>query len=213
MKIPFLFLTLTLVFWIIGFGWYLSAGDKEILFFINHHYSFSLDVLHATFSFFGRGDTLFAIVLLSFIYKPLRHKIYLFYASLYGIIASLVVGSLKMYFDIDRPLLAYPNQVRKVLWLSQAFEYSFPSGHTFGAFSFFSFMMTAFGLQQKWLQCIVFILCLGCGISRIYLGQHVMSDVLFGAALGTLIGYIFGIFAQKSFVKHQIYLPIFNYPK
>jgi membrane-associated phospholipid phosphatase len=205
LKIPFLFLLLCTLIWWLGFAWWRLVGDKSILFTINHHYNNTLDIIFAFFSFWGRGDTILVICLFSFLIPYLRTKVYFFYLISYGLISSICTWQLKIYFNINRPLLQYPGQIHRVEWLSQAYTNSFPSGHTLGAFSFFSFVLMAFRIQNKWLQFIALFLSIQCGISRIYLGQHFMSDVLFGAALGLLIGSVIGFFAQIHFRKNNLY--------
>lgn len=64
--------------------------------------------------------------------------------------------------------------------------YSFPSGHTAAAFSLM--VMPLFLYPNKiWLQFSVFILALAIGISRIYLGQHFLQDVIAGADIGVAV--------------------------
>jgi membrane-associated phospholipid phosphatase len=66
-------------------------------------------------------------------------------------------------------------------------HFSFPSGHTMGAFGFF-LILNHFMPANKWyISLIFFLLACACAYSRIYLGQHFFSDVLAGSIIGVLI--------------------------
>ncbi|MES2213677.1 MAG: phosphatase PAP2 family protein [Patescibacteria group bacterium] len=110
------------------------------------------------------------------------------YAALF--ICSLLFGAcvvyiLKIYFGIARPL-------DSILY---AYGDSFPSWHATVSTIFFGMLMYIFDRYFRPHGRIIFnslcILCV-CGIafSRLYLGEHWLSDVLAGIALGSLISYI-----------------------
>ena len=61
---------------------------------------------------------------------------------------------------------------------------SFPSGHTLGAFSFFTLLTLLY--KHRVVQLFAFFLAALTGISRIYLGQHFLADLSLGALLGIL---------------------------
>lgn len=62
-------------------------------------------------------------------------------------------------------------------------SFSFPSGHACSSFA----SATALTLALKWRGAWSFILASLIAFSRVYVGVHYMSDVIFGAALGVLI--------------------------
>jgi undecaprenyl-diphosphatase len=65
-------------------------------------------------------------------------------------------------------------------------QFSFPSGHTITAFA----MMASVGAFYPSLYPLLLFLAVSIGISRIVLGMHFLSDVLAGAAIGSLLGYL-----------------------
>ncbi len=74
-------------------------------------------------------------------------------------------------------------------------KFSFPSGHTAGAFVLF-FCINSYLPSISWVFLIVAILI---GISRIYLGVHYFTDVLFGFILGFVSFEIGTAIVENSF--------------
>ena len=64
---------------------------------------------------------------------------------------------------------------------------SFPSGHTTAAFSVASVIATQYR-DTKWVPFAAYTVASMVGLSRIYDNQHWLSDVVAGAAIGTLVG-------------------------
>ena len=91
---------------------------------------------------------------------------------------------LKSAFRRPRPLFADP--------FAHGYGFSFPSGHSMG--SVIGFGMLAYVLVQVVhresariaIVVVAGLLCLGIGISRLYLGVHFPSDVLAGFAAGLM---------------------------
>ncbi len=64
---------------------------------------------------------------------------------------------------------------------------SFPSGHTTASFAVASVIATQFR-DSKWIPATAYSLATLAGLSRIYDNKHWLSDVVAGAAIGTLVG-------------------------
>ena len=67
--------------------------------------------------------------------------------------------------------------------------YSFPSGHTQTATTFWTSLIIIF--KKKWTYILGSIIILGVGISRLYLGVHWPVDVIFGWIFGIVFTVIF----------------------
>ena len=65
---------------------------------------------------------------------------------------------------------------------------SFPSGHTAAAFALF-FMMSLL-VKDKRLSLVFFLVATLVGFSRVYLLQHFLIDVYFGAMLGVVVAVV-----------------------
>lgn len=90
---------------------------------------------------------------------------------------------------ILKPLVARPRpyNVKAVqLLISPLSDYSFPSGHT-GA-SFAAAASLFFSKNCLWIPALVIAILMG--FSRLYLYAHYPSDVLAGALLGIMLGWL-----------------------
>jgi membrane-associated phospholipid phosphatase len=110
------------------------------------------------------------------------------------LIADVLGGTLKMLLGRQRPYVDINAPYNFQLWRGfKGHEYqSFPSGHTINAFAFASTLTRETQFWWPHAGFYVGTVFYGgaslMGLSRIYNNQHWASDVLAGAAIGTLIG-------------------------
>ena len=71
---------------------------------------------------------------------------------------------------------------------------SFPSGHTCAAFAFAAAIWVA--TPNKKIRAAALIVAALMGLSRLYVGVHVPSDVLAGVVIGSLCGLLGGLLAR-----------------
>ena len=112
-------------------------------------------------------------------------------------ISDFLGATLKELIARDRPCHVLSN-VKDIANCSNSF--SFPSNHAVNSFTF----ATIVTLAYKNLTFLLYVSALLIGYSRIYLGVHYPTDVLSGALLGILIGFL----GYKYF-----YLKILNFFK
>ena len=100
-----------------------------------------------------------------------------------------------------RPALFFSGSVELnfVQGIQTAYYHSFPSGHTAGAFALFT-MMAFFVKDKRWGALFIF-LSLMVGLSRMYLLQHFLVDVMAGSAIGVAVSIIFYL----TFVRSAYY--------
>jgi undecaprenyl-diphosphatase len=91
---------------------------------------------------------------------------------------------LKELFQRIRPCNALTDAITPVGCTG---SYSFPSNHALNNFAAATFYYRLYP-KLKWL---LFITATLVALSRVYLGLHYPSDILGGALLGTIIGYLF----------------------
>ncbi len=186
-----LFLLLFFICLVISSCLLFAFSDKQVFFTVNQHHTPFLDKLMTSLSAYGRGDTITIIFVLLLVFPLYRNKEYLFTTLSYGALVPVINHFSKDYFSKARPLGEFGlENVHTVPWLENLYFNSFPSGHTMGAFGFF-LLLNYFIPQKKWyIPVFFFLLAAGCGYSRIYLGQHFLSDVIAGGITGTLISLL-----------------------
>lgn len=193
-KIP-LFIILTIVFAIIGIGlhfFYFKIKASDVI-FVNSFHSPKLD------SFFyiitQSAESIFlpaVIILLSIFYKK-----ELWHIGVSQVLIIIVVNIIKTIVKSKRPIEYLKDNINihllQGLYINKL--YSFPSGHTAAAFTLACSLALVFP-KYKWLHIILFIWAALVGISRMYLVQHFLIDISFGAIFGTGISFIIFTFFQ-----------------
>ena len=109
---------------------------------------------------------------------------------------GLIVGNigLKNIFARPRPYTVNPDIVPSML-IDRLKSYSFPSGHTRCCFES---GMAMFLCDKRWGKA-AFVLGGFIGFSRMYLYMHYPADVLAGAFLGLLDGFVAFIIVDKVY--------------
>ncbi len=79
--------------------------------------------------------------------------------------------------------------------------YSFTSSHAANHFAAAVFMIGLFGGRIRWLRPIALSWAGLIAFSQVYVGVHYPGDVLFGAALGSLIGWWTYMTWQRWFIR------------
>jgi undecaprenyl-diphosphatase len=104
---------------------------------------------------------------------------------LIGLTLSFIIGSICL-----QPLLARPRpcwlETDIRLLIPKPADYSFPSGHTLSSFAAATILMR----WNRQAGRLAFLLASLIAFSRLYLFVHFPSDVLGGAVLGVLTGYL-----------------------
>ena len=82
---------------------------------------------------------------------------------------------------------------------------SFPSGHTNAAFAFA--VAVCMSAPKKWMKITAVCMAAVMGLSRLYVGVHFPSDVLAGAAIGSLCGLAGAWVVKKVWGRVSARLP------
>ncbi len=76
-------------------------------------------------------------------------------------------------------------------------DYGFVSAHAANTFGLAVYTTIFLGKKIKYLTPLMFIWTISISYSRIYLGVHYPGDVICGAILGAVCGYIFSLLCKK----------------
>ena len=165
----------------------LIQADQTLFLWINNTLNRSwLDTVMETATAFGNGFYLFplGLALMALFARKHFRRDFVLWAST-SFISFIIGTTLKHLVHRDRPLAALHNRIAAhsayvhVLGPS-LYANSFPSGHTFTAFSTASLFA---GLYPA-LSIPLYSLATLTGLSRIYVGAHFPLDVLGGAIIG-----------------------------
>ena len=157
--------------------------DQKILFFISNYRTPNLTSIFINITKFGSFLylSLLFILVAVFLWKRGEKKI-IWYLLIGNVGAAIILFSLKNFFSRIRPSV--------VSRLVEVGGFSYPSGHSFGATTFYLILMfISWRFVKPWrsrilFTLIFFIIILLISFSRIYLGVHYPSDVLSGFFLG-----------------------------
>lgn len=101
-----------------------------------------------------------------------------------------------------------PNNVKAfgelIRILQKPSNYSFFSGHASSSFSIVTFVVLMLRKFTKWVY-LIYLWPLIFAMSRIYLGVHYPSDIFVGALVGTVFGWTFYIFCNKTLNRKSLF--------
>lgn len=121
-----------------------------------------------------------------------------------GVLLLPVSFLLKDHFDTARPLTWFTELER---WdeivtvpgvILTSGNTSFPSGHTMSAFALYGLLALMLPVRHRRWGLLLALLAISVGVSRIFLVQHYLVDVMAGAAFGLLLSGLVWYFSQAK---------------
>ena len=162
--------------------------------------SFRNDYLDAFFLIITEmGDETFFLILAAVLYWTIDKK-FAYRLMMFFLFGAVVNGSLKFLTASPRPHVEFPEQVSLVGEGSGGT--SLPSGHAQNS------SILGLTLQEKakgklsFLSPLLMLMVFFVMLSRLYLGEHYLSDVLFGLAISYSL-YQFTNHLNKKIVNHR----------
>ncbi len=178
-------------------GEHVNEMDSAIIAWIQNMEHPILTQIAVGLSFIGSRDPviLLTIIVIVLSYRLLKHRMEI--VLLIGVVLGSSILNLLLKLGFQR---ARPDLHRLV----EITGYSFPSGHSMAAFSFYGVL--AYLLWRhipsntgRWMLVIIAtVMILSIGISRIYLGVHYPSDILGGyLAACTWLALLVGSYERR----------------
>lgn len=168
---------------------YLPYGDEILAF-----NGLRQEPLNSAFWFATHLGEAYAYVVAGVALVLLRKYRFVALVTLTGLLMLPLSFVLKDQFGIMRPLTWFSqvdrwHEVVTVPGVTLASGYtSFPSGHTMSAFALYSLLTLMLGWKHRRWGLAFALLAVAVGVSRIFLVQHYLADVLGGTVLGLLFG-------------------------
>lgn len=186
LKENIVFLTLSAFSATVALYYVAFAPKGAMVLFLNHIATQALDGFFISISHSALGISLLLLSLILVIHK-MRSAAAAITALAFAGSVSFVLKQF-VFSGMLRPICFFEGTD---LYLIEGFDYccinSFPSGHTMSAFAFATIISVISG--NKSVQSVMFFYALLVGISRMYLLQHFLEDVVAGAAIGIFCGH------------------------
>jgi|KBSMisStandDraft_5_1062788.scaffolds.fasta_scaffold00598_9 membrane-associated phospholipid phosphatase len=163
----------------------INVPKVETLLWINGHHNAFLDQFFKYFTHLGDGLFYIALIVVLFWWnRNAGWKALAAYA-----LTSIVAQVMKNYFFGDalrpRAILNDDSKLHFIDGVEIYFLSSFPSGHTTSAFSIALLLSWLFPSRLN--MVLLFFYAVGVAYSRMYLGQHFLTDVAAGSLIGMLV--------------------------
>jgi undecaprenyl-diphosphatase len=144
------------------------------------------------------GDELVFLIISTILFwvvnKELGYKFMLIF------LGTITVNDFLKFF-IDRPR---PWQSGVVSVVGEgSYGHSMPSGHAQGSMTMALALDKNYGKTKKWVSPLLFTMAILVSISRVYLGQHYVSDVLVGIVVAFIVFYAVMKFGPKLKITPQ----------
>ena len=176
----------------------IQEWDFSVLNFIQEHMRCGfLDTVMPGISFLGNASLIWIVIAVILLFRKETRRwgiLLVIGLCMNGIVSSLFIKNLVAR---DRP--CWINQ-DIVLLIKSPKDYSFPSGHSFGAFVSAVILL---GWNKK-AGIAALVLALLIAFSRLYLYVHFPTDVICGTLLGVLFGVMILVVNKRLTKKNVI---------
>ena len=180
----------------------IPKGDLEFL--INQNHYSNLDVFFKYITHLGDGSLL-ALLLIALLFVNYASSIL---AAFSIILQSIFVSLFKRWIfkGLERPIAFFEGNadLNFVDGVDVHSSNTFPSGHTATGFAIFAILFIVINNRGMIFSTGLFLLGFLVGFSRIYLLQHFVIDVYFGAIFGVL-SVLLGLYLLETlFTEKQL---------
>jgi membrane-associated phospholipid phosphatase len=170
------------------FSFFLFYGKDESHQMINQ-WHFPIGDFVFKYATYLCDGVLFGILIFAFLFIRLKWALFFLASSLLTLFTVFVTKKI-IFNGIPRPYKYFEGtyDLHLVDGVEMHSMNSFPSGHTITAFAIF--MILIFIVKNRYLHTLFVKLAIIAGVSRVYLSQHFIIDVFFGAIIGICIAVL-----------------------
>ena len=197
-------ITVFLIFFLLGLFYLVSMGNYNFSIYFNTLNHNIADLLFKYLTYLGDGIFAFIVAIVCFFYR--RDYGLIMLISL--LITTLITQFLKRIIFIEkfRPSNIFSDLIESGKWhlvegVHLHDKISFPSGHAATVFCV-GILLCIYINSKRW---SIFILTLVSivGLSRVYLSQHFLEDILMGSMLGTIVSILVYYFFSPFLLKYN----------
>ncbi len=186
----------------IGLFIILQTNKGSEIFWINQFHHPILDTFFSITTYLGDG-VFITLILVGLLFRNWKLAITL---GIVSILNGVIINLLKrqVFYMMDRPAGVLDISKLHICAPELHKHFSFPSGHTGGAFTFlFSIAIIS---KNTTVQVVCAVLAIIAAISRMYLIQHFLMDTVAAAALSTTLTLVwFWIIKTYTPLKTTLY--------
>jgi membrane-associated phospholipid phosphatase len=186
-------LYLFFVFQIFGVIGILTTDKFPLHLYINTYHTTFWDHFFKYVTYLGDGITFGIAIIFVFFWSRKKTPVFI-YAGISTLLMSFILKNY-LCFNYPRPYEVFGDQLHLVQGVIMRHWHSFPSGHSMSAFALF-FVIIFYTKKIKW-QLLWFSLAVMAAISRVYLSQHFVEDILGGAFIGFLIALLSFLLSKR----------------
>lgn len=196
-----------LLFLNIGFALRLVVPYGDEILYFNTWRAEPLNSVFRFFTFMGEVPAFVAMALVGMVFRY-RYALLIALAGLFIVPVSYFS---KDKIGVDRPITYFEKEGLREAVITvpgvdlNGGQTSFPSGHTMAAFCMYALLAGMSGRAVPWLGLAFAWTAILVGISRIFLVQHFLTDVLGGAMTGLLIAWIVWALDRRFFQKWAVW--------
>ncbi|MDY0276890.1 MAG: phosphatase PAP2 family protein [Acholeplasma sp.] len=153
------------------------------------------------------GDVYIFILLLAILYWTVNKRFaYKFFFTF--MVSAGINNAIKVLVARERPYKI--DGIESII--SDTSGYSFPSGHSQAVAVGFYGLMDEYGKNSRMLRYLLIAILILVPFSRMYLGQHFLTDVLIGVVLGIALAYLlfklFDLMKDKEHIYPLYLIPV-----
>ena len=173
-------------------------NEIQIIEFIQQMRSGFMDALFQIITEFGDQLIFIAVALVVYWFVDKRLAFKLVFTFIFSAIVNEGLKAL-----VQRPRPFKENPALNVG--EETHGYSFPSGHAQNTAVISTVLYQSHGKKNKWLKWVLLAAMILVPFSRMYLGQHYLTDVLVGLAVGIGVSILVGILVDKMKDREHIF--------